>query len=193
MGKEVDDQLARRRTGGDNAPTALQRFLGVAAVDIFLHPIKNLLHIHPDIAGPQVFRLAAFPVLGDLAAYGFVVAAQEAGDVGIFGGGVKGRFSFGVVKQFLPHRHPVPLRPVAPLIPHSDKAAALERRFPQHQHKLRKGLKAVVLVSPQPDIQAAVFRHCLAGSFNPAAAPGDIALHRLGGKGRQIIGRILDG
>ena len=75
----------------DDAIDALQRFLRVAAGDVFLHAVENLLDIDPDVAGADRFGLAALEIFREHAADFLIITAEDFRNVGVFGFDVENR------------------------------------------------------------------------------------------------------
>ena len=81
MGEEIEHNISWLRAGFDDSFDGFEWLLCIADGNIFFHPIEHLLNINPDIPGPNIFRLAAFQILGRLAIHLFVVTPQNFGDI----------------------------------------------------------------------------------------------------------------
>ena len=150
MGEKINDQVAGPGTGVYDARNGFERFLCVAARNVFFQAIENLLNVYPDIAGTNVSRFAPFYVLCFPAIYRFVVTPQNLRDVRVLN--LKVGRAFDVVKEFLTHSHPVFLRAIPSLVSHGNKTAGHEVKIPHHDHEIGQWLKMVVLIGPEPDV-----------------------------------------
>ena len=146
VAKKIRDEAAFPRAGQNQPFYALQGFLGIAPVDIFLHAIEDLLNINPNIAWPEVVGLASLKILGHLAIDRFVIPAQDFGNLRVLH--IEFRFSLCVIETLLPHRHPVVLRAISSLISHrNERAAGKGLELAHHQHEFGQRLKTVFLIS----------------------------------------------
>src|SRR5262249_5081424 len=148
MREEIERHVARRRAGLDDSPDRLERLLCVTAVDVLFHPVKDLLHVDPDVARPDEVAPPALRVLGHLPVHLFVISLQRFRNIGVLRRELGGAFR--VIEQFLTHAHPVLLRAVAALVAHGDEAARRETALAHHQHHFGERGEAVLLIGADP-------------------------------------------
>src|SRR5262245_10838711 len=108
MREEIERHVTRRRAGLDDPRYRLERLLRVTAVDVLFHPVKDLLHVDPDVARSDGVAPPARRVLGHPPVHFFVISLQRFRNVGVLRGERGGAFS--VIEQFLTHANPVILR-----------------------------------------------------------------------------------
>lgn len=86
MSKEIRNTIACLRTGKHQPLDTLQRFLCVAPVDVFLHAIKDLLDIDPDVAGTDICGFASLKILGLFSIHFLVISTKDFGNLSILNG-----------------------------------------------------------------------------------------------------------
>src|SRR5262249_46141267 len=64
MREEIERGVAGRRAGFDDPRDRLERLLRETPVDVLFHPVKDLLHIDPDVARADGVATPALRVLG---------------------------------------------------------------------------------------------------------------------------------
>src|SRR5262249_50431321 len=73
MREVIERRVARRRAGLDDPRDRLERLLRVTAVDVLFHPVKDLLHVDPDVARADGVAPPALRVLGHPPVHFFVI------------------------------------------------------------------------------------------------------------------------
>ena len=146
VGKKVDHEIVSIGACSQDTLDALQRLLGIAAGDVLLDSVEDLLDVYPNVACPDGIGSTAFDILGSSSVDLLVVPAQYLGNLRVLRVDVKRRRAYDVIQQFLSNGHPVLLRSVPALIAHGDEAPRAKLLGAHHVHEVRQGLKSVVLI-----------------------------------------------
>src|SRR5438552_16578937 len=152
MTEKINNYLTCPRTCLDDTLTTFKGLLRVASIHVFLHSVKNLLNIYPDIAGSYVIRLTSLNIFGYFTVNLFIITSEDLGNIRILCFNVKTWFTHRIIQKLLSHGHPVFLGAVTSLITDGNVTASRKRSATHHDHKIWHRLKPCCLISTKPYI-----------------------------------------